>query len=76
MTVSLPVAIASDTSPEARLDSIRIYHRVWPLLGFHLVRAPILPALALVLPDVVGRYHDCLGLLSEVRTYDDIEPPS
>ena len=36
---------------------------VWPLVGFHLVRAPILRhrQRALVLPDVVGRYHDCLA---------------
>ncbi|HKC11154.1 MAG TPA: nuclear transport factor 2 family protein [Vicinamibacteria bacterium] len=61
-TVSLPVAIASDTSPDARLGSIRIYHSMRPLLGFHIVRAPILPVLAtLVLPDVVSRYHDCLA---------------
>lgn len=60
--VSLPVAISSDTSPDARLDSIRIYHSMRPLLGFHLVRAPMMPVLAtLVLPDVVGRYHDCLA---------------
>jgi len=60
--VSLPVAIASDTSPDARLDSIRIYHSMWPLIGLHLVRAPVVPVLAaLPLPDVVGRYHDCLA---------------
>jgi hypothetical protein len=60
--VSLPVAIASDTSPDARLESIRIYHSMWPLLGVHLVRAPVLPVVAaLVLPDVIGRYHDCLA---------------
>ena len=58
----LPVAIASDTSPGALLESIRIYHSLWPLVGFHLVRTPILPVMsALVLPDVVGRYHDCLA---------------
>jgi hypothetical protein len=60
--VLLPVAIASDTSSDARLDSIRVYHSMWPLLGFHLVRAPVLPVLAAIaLPDVVGRYHDCLA---------------
>lgn len=60
--VSLPVAIASDTSSDARLESIRIYHSMWPLLGFHLVRAPVLRAVSpLALPDVVGRYHDCLA---------------
>lgn len=60
--VSLPVAVSSDTSADARLESVRIYHSMWPLLGFHLLRAPVLPTLAaLVLPDVIGRYHDCLA---------------
>ena len=60
--VSLPVAIASDTAPDARLDSIRIYHSMWPLVGLHLVRGPILPTIAqFALPDVIGRYHDCLA---------------
>src|SRR4029450_10971743 len=61
-TTFLPVAISSHTTPDAKLESIRIYHSMWPLVGFHLVRAPILPTdSALVLPDVVGRYHDCLA---------------
>jgi hypothetical protein len=60
--VALPVAIASDTAPDARLESIRVYHSMWPLAGFHLVRGPILPIVAdLPLPDVIGRYHDCLA---------------
>jgi SnoaL-like domain len=59
--MALPVAIASDTSADELLDGVRIYHTMEPLLGFHLVRGPILPALAtLALPDGVGRYHDCL----------------
>ncbi len=60
--VALPVAVASDTAPDALLESVRIYHSMEPLLGFHLVRSPALPIVpALVLPDVVGRYHDCLA---------------
>jgi hypothetical protein len=60
-TTFLPVAVSSDAAPEAPLESIRIYHSMWPLLGFHLVRPPILPtAPGLALPDVIGRYHDCL----------------
>ena len=60
--VSLPVAIASDTAPDAQLESIRIYHSMWPLVGFHLVRGPILPTVTeFALPDVIGRYHDCLA---------------
>lgn len=62
VVVALPVAIASDTSPDELLDAVRVYHTMKPLLGFHLVRSPILPTVAtLVLPDVVGRYHDCLA---------------
>jgi hypothetical protein len=61
-TTLLPVAIASHTAPDAQLESIRIYHSMWPLVGFHLVRGPVLPTLAeCVLPDVIGRYHDCLA---------------
>ncbi len=62
VAVVLPVAVASDTSGGASLDTIRVYHTMKPLLGCHLVRGPILPTVAtLVLPDVVGRYHDCLA---------------
>jgi hypothetical protein len=61
-TTFLPVAIASHTAPDAQLESIRIYHSMWPIVGFHLVREPMLPIDGeLVLPDVVGRYHDCLA---------------
>lgn len=61
-TTFLPVAVASHTAPEAQLESIRIYHSMWPLVGFHLVREPMLPTVAgLALPDVIGRYHDCLA---------------
>jgi len=59
--VSLPVAIASDVSTDSLLDSIRIYHSMWPLVGFHVLRDRVLPTLAVVPPDVVGRYHDCLA---------------
>jgi SnoaL-like domain len=81
-TTLLPVAIASDTSPDARLESIRIYHSMGPLLGFHLVRAPVLPVLGtLALPDVVGRYHDCLargdlsGILEQFAPGGELREP-
>jgi hypothetical protein len=61
-TISLPVVIACDSSPNVGLESIRIYHSMWPILGLQLVRAPVLPVVAaLILPDVIGRYHDCLA---------------
>lgn len=80
--VFLPVAIASDTSPDARLASIRIYHSMQPLLGFHLLRTPVLPVLgALVLPDVVARYQDCLargdlsGILEQFAPGGELREP-
>ena len=80
--ILLPVAIASDTSPDALLASIRIYHSMQPLLGFHLLRAPVLPVLAaLVLPDVVGRYQDCLargdlsGILEQFAPQGELREP-
>lgn len=82
VAIVLPVAIASDTSPEARLASIRIYHSMQPLLGFHLLRTPVLPVLAaLVLPDVVGRYQDCLargdlsGILEQFAPEGELREP-
>jgi hypothetical protein len=60
-TVRLPVAIAAVIATDV-LTSIHVYHSMWPLVGIHGVRAPILPARAeITLPDVVGRYHDTLA---------------
>jgi hypothetical protein len=60
-TVRLPVAVAAVISSEV-IRSVRIYHSMWPLMGAHAVRAPILPGVpGLALPDVVGRYHSHLA---------------
>jgi hypothetical protein len=60
-TVRLPVAIAAVIASDT-LTSIQIYHSMWPLMGAHGVRPPILPAhMEIVLPDVVGRYHETLA---------------
>lgn len=60
-TVRLPVAIAAVIAMDV-LTSIHVYHSLWPLMGAHRVRAPILPARAeITLPDVVGRYHERLA---------------
>jgi len=59
-TVRLPVAIAAEIASDV-LTSIHIYHSMWPLMGAHAIRPPILPALSgLMLPDVVERYHRML----------------
>jgi hypothetical protein len=60
-TVRLPVAIAAVIAVDV-LTSIHIYHSLWPLIGAHHVRTPILPPRAeLVLPGVVDRYHENLA---------------
>ena len=60
-TVRLPVAIAAVIASDV-LTSIHIYHSMWPLMGGHAVRSPILPALARIrLPNVVERYHQMLA---------------
>jgi hypothetical protein len=86
-TVRLPVAIAAGIDAGV-LTQVHIYHSLWPLVGAHAVRSPILPALAgLVLPGVIERYHeglragdaagvvrqfDALGSLREPTGEDDV----
>jgi hypothetical protein len=57
----LPVAISAAGTADV-LASVRIYHSMWPLIGVHPIRPPILSGLPrLALPDVIGRYHDCVA---------------
>lgn len=63
--VPLPVAIAADKAGVGGAGDvysrIRVYHSLWPLLGRHTLRSAILPEeSSLVIPDVIGRYHDDL----------------
>jgi SnoaL-like domain len=59
--LELPVAVAAAGSADV-LASVRVYHSMWPLIGVHRVRRPILSALpGLVLPDVIRRYHDSMA---------------
>jgi hypothetical protein len=56
--MSLPVAISAAGSADV-LASVRVYHSMWPLIGMHRLRPPILPELpGLALPDVIERYHN------------------
>ena len=60
-TIPLPIALVGDLDGE-KLTTIRIYHSLWPLIGGHRVRPPILPTdHSLVMPDVIGRYQDALA---------------
>ena len=42
--VDLPVAVVADSNPDRTLNSIRVYHSMWPLTGEHTIRPPLLPA--------------------------------
>ena len=60
--LKLPVAIAAAGSADV-LASVRVYHSMWPLIGLHRIRRPMLAALpGLGLPDVIGRYHDSMAV--------------
>jgi len=60
-TVRLPVAIAAVVASDV-LTSIHIYHSMWPLIGAHAIRSPILSAASEIeLPGVIERYHEMLA---------------
>jgi SnoaL-like domain len=59
--VALPVAVVGDRTAHNRLLGIRVYHSLWPLIGDHRVRAPLLPHdPALTLGDVIAEYQQAL----------------
>lgn len=59
--IALPVIIVGDVAG-ANFAAIRIYHTLWPLLGAHTLRMPILPgAPGLSLPGIAGRYQSALA---------------
>ncbi len=75
VTVDLPVALAGDVAPDALLESIRIYHSMWPLITAHRLRRPVLGGRpGLLLPDVVDRYHDCLARGDVAGILEQFEP--
>jgi hypothetical protein len=40
--VALPVALVGDSAASDRLAAVRVYHSLWPLLGHHVIRPPLL----------------------------------
>jgi hypothetical protein len=81
-TVRLPVAIAAVIVMDV-LTSIHVYHSLWPLMGAHRVRAPILPVRSeIVLPEVVERYHeriaagDLEGTLAQFEAAGSVREPT
>jgi hypothetical protein len=60
--VDLPVAIAADRRPDARIEEVRVYYSNWQLTGRHANRPPVLqPDPELSEPDVVGEYQRALA---------------
>jgi hypothetical protein len=60
--IELPMALAADLDPHARMTELRIYFSRWPLSGVRGVRPPLLqPDPDLQAPDVVGDYHQALA---------------
>jgi SnoaL-like domain len=61
-TIELPMALAADLDPRARMAELRIYYSRWPLSGVRGVRPPLLqPDPDLRAPSVVGAYHRALA---------------
>jgi hypothetical protein len=61
-TFILPIGVVVEPSRESRSVWIRIYHSQWPLLGYHVVRPPLLERDPEVKEaDVVGAYQAALA---------------
>ena len=60
--VEVPVAIVADRRSDGRLLELRVYHSMWPVMGRHVHRPPMLqrdPDLRA--SDVVAEYQDALA---------------
>jgi SnoaL-like domain len=74
-TFVLPVAVVVEPDLGRRAASIRIYHSLWPLLGHHVLRPPLLgrdPAVAE--SDIVGAYQAALAAGDAQRIVATFEP--
>jgi len=73
VAIPLPVAIVSDIA-QGLLTFARVYHSMWPLLGAHVVRPPLLPNIPyLAMPDVIAHYQKALAngdLEAILRTFE------
>jgi hypothetical protein len=61
--VGVPVAIVADRRSDGRLSELRVYHSMWPVLGHHVHRPPMLqrdPELRA--SDVVAEYQRALAV--------------
>jgi hypothetical protein len=73
--VRLPVGVVGAHEGDAGLEAVRVYHSLWPLIGAHRVRPPILPAGKDVeLRDVVARYQKALAVGNVEAIVGTFEP--
>jgi hypothetical protein len=60
--IVLPVAVVGDQPAGGRVRAFRIYHSLWPLLGLHRVRPPLLPRdPTLSVGDIIEVYQRALA---------------
>jgi hypothetical protein len=58
---ALPVAVVQ-AGTSGQVKELRVYHSLWPLIGSHRVRKPLLPAdPGVKLPDMVAKYMQALA---------------
>jgi hypothetical protein len=71
----LPVAAVVEPAAGGRRGEVRIYHSLWPLLGRHVIRPPILARDPAVREsDVVGEYQAALAAGDAERIVATFEP--
>ena len=73
--IDLPMSLAADLGPDARMTELRIYFSRWPLSGVRGVRPPLLqPDPNLQAPDIVGDYHRALAAGDVDAVVEAFEP--
>jgi hypothetical protein len=62
IAIGLPIAVAGESDHRGNASGIRVYHSMWPLIGSHQIRSPILtPTENVVLPGAVADYQAALS---------------
>ena len=60
--IELPVAVAADRDEDGRIIELRVYYSIWPLIGSHANRPPLLqPDPRILESDVVGEHQRALA---------------
>jgi hypothetical protein len=73
--VEVPVAILADPAPDGRLAELRVYHSMWPVVGRHVHRPPMLQRDPDLHPsDVVADYQRALATGDVDAILETFEP--